>query len=182
MKTTPYPSIDGAFDWYSTTKEGLRGLRAALGAGFATCESLHDVLFGMTQSEWQDYRREQESKHEIFAMLALFAACEGGIRRDFELRSSGKYHLTHVQRFRKLHKNAGGGHVSINGILTGWIGAEKKNKWLHRRLKELLELFGQRNQLAHGYVVNSVAIEPVFEKLILIREKWIQGVPDFDGF
>ncbi|MBK1621888.1 hypothetical protein CKO42_26675 [Lamprobacter modestohalophilus] len=35
MKESVFPDIDGAFTWYIATKDGLRGLRAAIQCGAA---------------------------------------------------------------------------------------------------------------------------------------------------
>ena len=58
------------------------GLREAIRCGAALSDATFDELFGMTQAQWKTYYRKQATKHEMFATLALFAACEGGIRLD----------------------------------------------------------------------------------------------------
>ncbi|WP_201215202.1 hypothetical protein [Halochromatium roseum] len=78
MKESVFPDIDGAFTWYIATKDGLRGLRAAIQCGAVLSEDIVDELYGMTLGEWQDYLRRQTVKHGVLATLALFAACEGG--------------------------------------------------------------------------------------------------------
>jgi hypothetical protein len=182
MKESVFPDIDGAFTWYIATKDGLRGLRAAIQCGAVLSEDIGDELYGMTLSEWQDDLRRQTVKHGVFATLALFAACEGGIRRDFEWRAMGEFGQTHAQRFRKLQLQAGDNAVPLNNILTGWIGAEGDKAWLRQRLLQLLTLFRQRNDLAHGRIAEDVAVERVYDLLCRIREKWCAAVPDFRGF
>ena len=182
MNAAVFPDIDAAFDWYVVTKDGLHGLRAAIQCGAVLSEHIEDKLFGMTPSEWHDYRRKLNSQHEVFATLALFAACEGGIRRDFEWRSRGEFGQAHCQRFLKIRRQADEKSASLNDILTAWIGAEKEKTWLRQRWFQLLELFRQRNDLAHGCIVEHVAVERVYDLLCLIREKWRDGVSDFRGY
>jgi hypothetical protein len=181
MSVSVFPDIDGAFNWYMATRDGLHGLRAAIRCGAVLSEEIHELI-GMTPSEWHDYRRQQDVRHSVFATLALFAACEGGIRRDFDWRSTVEFGPIHSARFRRMRLQADAGHVSLHNILTAWIGAERDRRWLHQRLKQLLELFQQRNDLAHGRIGVGVAVEPIYEHLCLIRDKWSDGVPDFRGY
>ena len=120
----------------------------------------------------------------MFATLALFAACEGEIRRDFEWRDGDEFGQAHRDRFRKLKRRAddNSADVSLHDILTGWVGAERQQNWLRQRLLQLLELFRQRNDLAHGRIKEDVAVERVYDLLYQIREKWRAGVPDFRGY
>lgn len=182
MSTPVFPDIDGALHWYVATKDGLLGLREAIRCGARLSDETCDDLFGLTQAEWQAYYRQQAARHEMFATLALLAACEGGIRRDFDWRSGGGFGQLHQERFRKLRLQAGNGHVPLASILGGWMGAERDNAWLRRHLSTLVELFQQRNDLAHGRVAYSVAFEPVYERLSLVRDKWQGAVPDFRGY
>lgn len=98
MKEPVFPDIDGAFTWYIVTKDGLRGLRAAIQCGAVLSEDIGDELYGMTL------------------------------------------------------------------------------------LLQLLTLFRQRNDLAHGRIAEDVAVERVYDLLCRIREKWCAAVPDFRGF
>ena len=82
MTSPVFPDIDGALNWYVATKDGLFGLREAIRCGAALSDATLDELFGMTQAQWKTYYRKQAAKHEMFAALALFAACEGGVRLD----------------------------------------------------------------------------------------------------
>ncbi|WP_207148823.1 hypothetical protein, partial [Lamprobacter modestohalophilus] len=66
--------------------------------------------------------------------------------------------------------------------ITGGIGAEGDKAWLRQRLLQLLTLFRQRNDLAHGRIAEDVAVERVYDLLCRIREKWCAAVPDFRGF
>ena len=84
MISPVFPDIDGALDWHIATKDGLLGLREAMRCGAGLSDETCDELFGMTSAEWQAYYRKQADRHEMFSTLALFAACEGGIRRDFD--------------------------------------------------------------------------------------------------
>ena len=96
MTAPVFPDIDEALGWYVATKDGLWGLREAIGCGATLSDATLDELFGMTAS--------------------------------------------------------------------------------------LLELFRQRNDLAHGRVLQGVAFEPVYERMCLIREKWRNAVSDFRGY
>ncbi len=91
MSDLVFPDIDGAFNWYIATKDAIHGLRAAVQCGAVLSEELDNHLHGMTQREWQAYRRRLNVRHGVFATLALFAACKGGIRRDFEWRAAGEF-------------------------------------------------------------------------------------------
>jgi hypothetical protein len=182
MTAPVFPDIDEALGWYVATKDGLWGLREAIGCGATLSDATLDELFGMTHAEWQAYYRRQVAKHEMFAALALFAACEGGIRRDFEWRSNGGFGQVHQERFRKLRLQVNNAHVALINILECWMAAERSNQWLRPYLASLLELFRQRNDLAHGRVLQGVAFEPVYERMCLIREKWRNAVSDFRGY
>ncbi len=177
-----FPDINGAFNWYIATKDGLHGLRAAVQCGAMLSAEIDDDLYGMTQREWQAYRRRFDVRHGVFATLALFAACEGGIRRDFKRRSVGEFGQKHAQRFRNLQLQFGDHPVPLNSILTGWIGAEGDKAWLRQHLLRLSTLFAQRNDLAHGLIAEEVAVERVYDLLSKIRDKWCDAVSDFQGY
>jgi len=83
MSLQTFPDIDGAQNWYATTKDGLLGLRWAVTHCPAISDETKDDSFGMSEKDWRDFYRCQTARHEMFATLTLFAACEGGIRRDF---------------------------------------------------------------------------------------------------
>lgn len=174
-----FPDIDSAQHWYVASKDGLLGLREAMRCRASLSDETADELFGMTQNEWQAYHRRQVARHEMFATLALFAACEGGIRRDFEWRSSGSFGQAHQDRFRRIRQQATKEHIALSSILDGWMGAERNNAWLRKCLTGLVELFRQRNDLAHGRMSGSIAFEPVYDRLCVIREKWCDAVEDF---
>lgn len=70
-----------------------------------------DQLFGMNEQEWQDFYQRNLVRHEMFSALALFAACEGGIRRDFEWRISGNIGQKHHQRFLKVREKSTRDHM-----------------------------------------------------------------------
>lgn len=96
MAFQSFPDIDDVQHWYVTTKDGLKGLKAAVNVStFAMSLDTLDELFGMTESEWRAFYQKQANRHEMFATLALFAACEGGIRRDFEWRCTGSGNPMH---------------------------------------------------------------------------------------
>lgn len=126
MTVPVFPDIDGAQHWYVVTKDGLVGLREAIRCGARLSDESCDELFGMTPAEWRVFYRQQAFRHEMFATLALFAACEGGIRRDFEWRSSGGFGLAHQDRFRRIRQQANREHIALSSILDGWIRAERK--------------------------------------------------------
>lgn len=182
MISPVFPDIDEAQHWYVVTKDGLLGLREAMRCGARLSDETCDALFGMTLAEWQVYYRKQAARHEVFAALALFAACEGGIRRDFEWRSSGGFGQAHHDRFRRLRQRASKEHLSLGSILDGWIAAERSNTWLRKRLVALMGLFRQRNDLAHGRISEGVAFEPIYDQLCVIRDKWRDAVGDFRGY
>ncbi|MDP1607475.1 MAG: hypothetical protein Q8L93_12705 [Rhodocyclaceae bacterium] len=182
MTSLVFPDIDGAERWYVAAKDGVLGLREAIRCGAKLSEDTFDELFGLTQAEWRAYYRQQSTRHEMFATLALFAACEGGIRRDFEWRSNGGFGQIHQERFRKIRQQVRKEHVALGSILDGWISAERSNAWLQKRMAGLAELFRQRNDLAHGRISGGVAFEPVYDRLCVIREKWRDAVDDFRGY
>lgn len=182
MTVLAFPDIDAAQHWYAAAKDGLLGLREAVRYGSNLSEATCDELFGMTPAEWQRYYRQQVARHEMFATLALFAACEGGIRADFEWRSRGGFGQIHQARFSQLRERASKEHISLSGLLDGWLSAERGNPWLRRHLIGLAEMFQQRNGLAHGRFAQGIAFEPVYDRLCVIREKWRDGVVDFLGY
>lgn len=182
MTVPVFPDIDGAQHWYVVTKDGLVGLREAIRCGARLSDESCDELFGMTPAEWRVFYRQQAFRHEMFATLALFAACEGGIRRDFEWRSSSGFGLAHQDRFRRIRQQANREHIALSSILDGWIRAERKNTWLRKHLTDVAELFRQRNDLAHGRISEGVAFEPVYDRLCTIRDKWRDAVGDFRGY
>lgn len=180
-----FPNIDQAHDWYMATKDGLGSLEAYVYKGTArtiVSDRTLDKIHGMTEQDWRSYYERNLDKHELFSSLALFAACEGGIRRDFEWRISGDNGQEHYQRFQKLTNNKTPDRIALATILDNWQAAEKRNKWSHRPLLQLQTLFTDRNDLAHGRIGAAVAFDPVYEKLKLIRDKWRAGVRDFHGY
>lgn len=183
---SPFPSIDQAWQWHRATKDGLASLKAYLGQpstrlGISDA-TLNDV-FGMTEAEWRKYYEHKLEQHDLFSVLALFAACEGGIRRDLCWRGQGHLGQKHHARFRKLlNSQRSNDHLAMAVILDQWIAAEKSKPWLRRPLIRLKELFLARNELAHGRSGETASFDVVFEKLNKIRQKWHDGVDDFCGY
>lgn len=182
MSLQTFPDIDGAQNWYATTKDGLLGLRWAVTHCHGISDETQDELFGMSEQDWLDFYHRQIERHEMFATLALFSACEGGIRRDFAWRSQGNNGQRHHARFCKLQERETRKHIALSTLLDTWKGAEQKNAWLGKYFADLSNLFAQRNELAHGSMGKAVAFAPVFERLKHIRVKWREAVTDFRGF
>ena len=125
MKAAPFPDIDGAQDWYQVAKDGIRRQYAGLyGDGQRSNHRALD-LFGERATAGVTAYRQQAARHEVFATLALLAACEGGIRRDLAWRTAGGFGQRHHERFRRLVKQAGQRHVPLSNILAVWNRAER---------------------------------------------------------
>jgi len=178
----PFPDIAGAQHWYVTTKDGLIGLRIAANNAARLSDATLDQLWGMTEAEWHQFYSQQATRHEMFATLALFAACEGGIRRDFEWRCLGNHGQEHRQKFSKLKRGATRKHIPLNAILDTWQSADNQKKWFANQIATLKSLFEQRNDLAHGKESINVAFELVFDRLDTIRQKWSEAAQDFRGY
>lgn len=178
MTPPSFPDIDEALSWYIDTKNGLSGLHEAINRGYVKSSSIREELLYMPLNEWKKYHKDQLNKHEIFAVLALFAACEGGIRRDFEWRTRKNIgaKMEHHPRFCKINN---GSHVSIATIIENWIAADSR---LSKSLGKLLELFKERNGLAHGNYAQNVAFEHLYDQMRSIREKWCGTVSDFQRY
>lgn len=182
MTVQPFPDIAGAHHWYITTKDGLFGLRTAVNHRAQLSDETLNQIWGMTEAEWHQFYRQQAMRHEMFATLALFAACEGGIRRDFEWRCGGNRGQAHRQHFSKLKRGATRKHIALSAILDAWQGADSRKKWFGDQIAALKSLFEQRNALAHGRDSANVAFELVFDRLDTIRQKWREAVDDFRGY
>jgi hypothetical protein len=176
-----FPDIARARHWYYSTKDGLLCLRRGISAprrpdGISAITD--DATFGMTQAEWKDYLHARLGEHELFASLALMAACEGAIRRDVQWRISGQRSQHHGFSWV-----SGKGHLKISTILNRWIQVVGANSYAGRRLNRLLGMYIGRNALAHGLApMGSVVFEAIWEELCKIEDKWKQAVPDFRGF
>ena len=147
-----------------------------LGHGRHCVFALHVHLVLITK-----YRRNQDA----CGVRALNPGLNPGASRalgDFEWRSNGGFGQAHQARFYKLRSSANNAHVSLTSILEGWMAAERNNRWLRQHLARLLELFRQRNDLAHGRVLQGIAFEPVYESMHQTREKWRAAVSDFRGY
>lgn len=178
----PFPNIASAQHWYVTTKDGLIGLRTAANHAARLSDATLDQLWGMTEAEWHQFYRQQATRHEMFATLALFAACEGGIRRDFEWRCLSNHGQAHRQKFSKLKRAATRKHIPLHAILETWQSADSHKKWFANQIATLKTLFEQRNALAHGTDSANVAFELVFDRLDTIRQKWMDMANDFRGY
>lgn len=180
-----FPDIDGAQNWYLTTKASIAGLRDAVANRKEyICDEVADEIWGMPDAEWKLFYNEQIDQHDMFATLALFATCEGGIRRDFLWRSSGNYGQSHYQKFNKLRSDIKQKHVPLHRILDTWKAAIGRNHWFINQLNILGDLFVvQRNELAHGKDnPRSYVFGHIYNKLDTIRCKWRDVTKDFDGF
>jgi len=182
MSVQPFPDIAGAQHWYITTKDGLFGLRTAANHGARLSDETLDDIWGMTEADWHQFYRQQASRHEMFATLALFAACEGGIRRDFEWRCCRNLGQAHRRRFLKLKLGATRKQIPLHAILDTWQGADSQKKWFANQMAALKLLFEQRNALAHGIESANVAFELIFDRLDTIQQKWIDVAKDFRGY
>ncbi|WP_143741903.1 hypothetical protein [Thiorhodovibrio frisius] len=142
-----------------------------------------DDIFGMTEAEWQGYYERKLDQHELFSVLALFEACEGGFRRDLSWRGQRHHRQKHHARFRKLlDSQRSNDHLAMAVILDQWIVAEKSKPWLRKLLMKLKVLFQARNELAHGRTGESADFDVVFSQLDSIRQKWRDAVEDFRGY
>lgn len=180
----PFPNIDLAQDWYSTTLDGIHGLQSATSNQRSPyiSEKTLDELFGMSQHEWQDFLEIKIDTHETFSTLALLAACEGGIRRDFEWRSRVNNGQAHFIKFNALYLSTTG-HIGLCKILDTWRVATSHTGYFKNHLNKLSELFVVRNQLAHGRAnIKSYVFLPTYQELAKVRLKWKDAVSDFQGF
>ena len=176
-----FPDIGRARDWYFSTRDGLLCLGRYIHApsrpeGISAITD--DAIFGMTEAEWKDYLQKRLDEHELFASLALMAACEGAIRRDVQWRVAER--RSQHQHFSKVPEK---GYLKISTILNRWIQVLGSNNYASNRLKQLLGLYVGRNALAHGVApMGSAVFEALWEDLRKIEDKWKQAVPDFRGF
>ena len=184
MNPLQFPDIDGAQRWYATTLDGLRGLRVALikqNAPFS--EDTLDELFGMSEHEWSQFLEIKIDTHETFSTLALLAACEGGIRRDFEWRSRVNNGQEHFAKFNALYLGHQGKHLGLWQILETWREATNHKSYFKHHLNNLSDLFVARNQLAHGRAnLKSYVFSSAYQTLGKVRLKWKTEVSDFRGF
>lgn len=184
MSPLPFPNIDGAQHWYATTLDGLRGLRVALNNQNALfSEDTLDELFGMSEHEWRQFLETKIDTHETFATLALLAACEGGIRRDFEWRSRVNTGQEYFGKFSALYLANQGKHLGLWQILDTWRAATNHKSYFKHHLNNLSDLFVARNQLAHGRAnLKSYVFSSAYQVLDKVRLKWRNEVGDFRGF
>lgn len=187
MTAIQFPDIDEAKKWYTTTQDGLAGLWVVAGskAGHQLSEEVLDALYGLSEREWQDFYREQKDRHEMFATLALFAACEGGIRRDFEWRSEGNFGQQHHQRFYALKTSSSRpNHIPLGSIMDEWKAAFGRGHWMRKYLECIMGLFSmQRNALAHGKPnASAYVFLHIYRELDAARQKWRSAIGDFRGY
>jgi len=156
----PFPDIAGAQHWYVTTKDGLIGLRMAADHAARLSDATLDQLWGMTEAEWHQFYSQQATRHEMFATLALFAACEGGIRRDFEWRCLGNHGQEHRQKFSKLKRGATRKHIPLNAILDTWQSADNQKKWFANQIATLKSL------------LSSAMIWPTAKRVSMLHSSW----------
>jgi len=185
VSSLQFPDIDAAQHWYSTTLDGIRGLRGAINnqkAPYISDDTL-DELFGMSPHEWQSFLEDKIDTHETFSTLALMAACEGGIRRDFEWRSRVNSGQEHFVKFNTLYLSNPTGHLGLWQILDTWRAATNHTGYFKNHLNNLSNLFVARNQLAHGRAsLKSYVFSPTYQELNKVRLKWRDTVSDFRGF
>lgn len=184
MTSLQFPDIDAAQHWYATTLDGLRGLRIAVTSRrVQLSEDIHAQLFGMSERDWREFYEDKVDTHETFSTLALLAACEGGIRRDFEWRSRVNKGQEYFVKFNALHLNNPTGHVGLRKILDTWRTATGHKSFFKNHLDSLSFLFTSRNQLAHGQAsLKAYVFSPTYQVLIKVRSKWKYEVADFRGF
>jgi len=177
-------SIADVNEWYVATVDSIAAAKRAVNDGRPEILDTkgYAALRGASDSEMEDYFRKLSAKHEVFAVLALFATCEGGIRRDLKHRVSGTSRATYTEEFRKLHAHVD--IVKVRTILSRWKRLLKTTKsWMEPRLLELENFFVQRNQLAHGQLGEAnVNFATIYKRLDAISAKWGDAVPDFGGF
>lgn len=182
MTLPEFPDIDTAQNWYSLSLDGIHGLRLALTNRKAPfSDSTLDELFGMSEGEWKSFVENKADIHETFATLALLAACEGGIRRDFEWRSSTNNRQQHFARFNALRNHPDNRqHLALWQILNCWRESTNNIGYFKHYLNQLTDLFRIRNQLAHGRAnLKSFNFAPTYYALDKIRSKWVSAASDF---
>lgn len=184
MTSLQFPDIDAAQHWYATTLDGLRGLRIAVtNRKTQLSEDIQAELFGMSECDWRSFYEAKVDTHETFSTLALLAACEGGIRRDFEWRSRINKGQEHFSKFNAFYLANKDGHIGVRRIIEIWRTATNHKRYFKCYLDNLSDLFVVRNQLAHGRANQKAYVfSPTYQSLSKIRTKWRDEVHDFRGF
>lgn len=184
MNPLQFPDIDAAQHWYGTTLDGIRGLRVALNNQKAPfSDDTLDELYGMSEFEWEKFLEAKVDTHETFSTLALMAACEGGIRRDFEWRSRVNTGQEHFVKFNALYRSNPNEHLGLWQILDAWRTATNHISYFKHHLNNISDLFIARNKLAHGRAnLKSYNFSPTYHELDKVRSKWRAVASDFRGY
>jgi hypothetical protein len=174
--------IDETREWHEAVVKGFNRLESLVIKHRVEASRHGERYFGLESHEIQEAFRRTLGKHNRYALLALYATCEGGIRADACWRGDGNNGQQFNGKFRRPVDDGLRGTVRLNTLLQRWRSAYP-DPCFGRRIDELQVAFSLRNKLAHGSPDEVTAdFSVVYSKLKLIRDKWISFVPDFQGF
>ena len=183
MSDFEFPDIESAQRWFATTIESLEVLRLAALKGKLLPQSAIAEILHMSETELNEFFRRKLMIHEMFATLALFAACESGLRRDFFWRATGNNGQKFHGKFQSLLRLNNGSHVGISRIFGAWFSALSGTHFAKKDLRKLRELFYERNKLAHGNAkIGAYAFEPIYAEFSRIRTSWKSEIHDFKKY
>ncbi|CAM2157853.1 conserved protein of unknown function [Pararobbsia alpina] len=174
--------IDEALEWHETALLGFAKLEQLVLKHRVEASRRGERYFGLDPHEIQDEFEKVRGKHDIFALLALYATCEGGIRADACWRGEGSNGQRFNSKFKRTVDERFRGIVKLSTLLQRWRTSLPDPNFA-RRIDELQREFGIRNKIAHG-CVDGVTEDflATYVRLRTIRDKWISFVPDFQGF
>ncbi|MCW3540505.1 hypothetical protein [Burkholderia cenocepacia] len=174
--------IENTADWYQTVADGFQLMERQVLKNRFQAGKPGDRFFGYTSQEVVDEFRSMRDRSDRFALLALYATCEGGIRADAHWRGKGSNGQLYQAQFKAFAENQVGTFAKLSTILNRWRTAQGQ-AWFKDCLNDLQEQFVIRNRLAHGNDDGVVAdFTAVYQRLLSIRKKWHSAVGDFRGF
>jgi len=174
--------IENTADWYQTVADGFQVMeRQVLNSRFQAGKP-GDRFFGYAPHEVVDEFRRMRDRSDRFALLALYATCEGGIRADAHWRGKGSNGQLYQAQFKAFAENRVGTFAKLSTILNRWRAAQGQ-AWFKQCVSDLQDHFVIRNRLAHGNDDDFVAdFTAVYQRLLSIRKKWHNAGGDFRGF
>ncbi|VBR62530.1 Uncharacterised protein [Burkholderia pseudomallei] len=174
--------IERTADWYQAIADGFRLMEQQVLKNRFQAGKLGDPYFGDTAQDVADKFRKMRDKSDRFALLALYATCEGGIRADAYWRGKGNNGQMYQSQFKAFAENDVGTFVKLSTILNRWRTAQG-DAWFKKHMNNLQDQFRVRNRLAHGNDNDFVAdFTATYQALLTIRQKWHSAVHDFQGF
>jgi hypothetical protein len=173
--------IEITADWYKAISDGFRRLEQQVLNNRFQAATRGDRYFGYTPQEVVDEFRSMRDRSDRFALLALYATCEGGIRADAYWRGKGVNGQMYQMKFEPFARNNVGEYVKLSGILNRWRTAHNHVAFKNL-MNELQEHFRVRNKLAHGNKDYVSDFSTTYQALLKIRSSWHTHVKDFKGF